>query len=36
MLPGTYTVSLTVGETTMAQEIVVEKGWVERTSGRVR
>jgi photosystem II stability/assembly factor-like uncharacterized protein len=36
VLPGTYTVSLKVGEDTMEREVTLEEGWVERMPGRVR
>ncbi len=36
VLPGTYTVTLKVGDRELTQPVVVEAGWVEKTPGRVR
>lgn len=36
VLPGTYVVSLEVGEEALRREILVEEGWVERMPGRIR
>jgi photosystem II stability/assembly factor-like uncharacterized protein len=36
ILPGTYTVSLKVGDQKLERLIVVEEGWLERLPGRIR